>query len=745
LTAYLSVVVVGFVAVGFEKSGGDDNSSSSSVAVDCYCCRRCFSSLPIYYYIVCVCCVFCGESVSFRSSSASVVVRSCPKRKKKEKNFRLFFLSSGCLLAAFFGRRRPPSAAAAACKVFGNPLLTLPRRDNFQSNSATRSSLHSRKKKEKEKKGKDTKMAFVAPQCLDDEDGWGPSSKGYGKEDGETGIEAIMYSPFLKTDKFGRAADWTTSGGKYNRNEQRYQRERELQHQRDFGGGLAQSKQQGGSQQQGGEQEPTSSFNFFENKEEEGSFSLVDTSKGGFQQKKFGGQQRRFQPGGGRGFGRGGRGAQDQSGTLGDQGIGAERERARQMRKQSKKQQQWSTWGFNRNDRSQISYDASVEIKPTWNVVEQIQLSAFAKVTEKIATPTDAPETLKEFGALKSFDKTIDRITPKTERAVKRLTQVSSLNGATASKDPVMVELGKANASTNPNKVTLMTTDTTLAAIMCATRSVFGWDVVITKKENTITFDKRPRGVVDSHTVSETAQEAISDDKDNINGWQKLAEEATLMSAAYSAQVASEEPEVVLGGERKVSVEDAPSGVAYRYRKWQLNEKRDAIVRTEVNGVTESRGQNALLCARALLEYDSKVSQTVDWRAKIETQRGAVIATELKNNSNKLAKWTCCAILAGADLLKLGFVSRVHPKDPHAHSILNTQTFKPKDFAAQINLNYDNMWGALGFIMDVVEKQVDGTYILVKDPNKPQLRMYKVPDDYLTYQFEDQADEELDI
>ena len=668
-----------------------------------------------------------------------------PQKKKKRKKFSSLFLSSGCLLAAFFGRRRPPSAAAAACKVFGNPLLTLPRRDNFQSNSATRSSLHSRKKKEKEKKGKDTKMAFVAPQCLDDEDGWGPSSKGYGKEDGETGIEAIMYSPFLKTDKFGRAADWTTSGGKYNRNEQRYQRERELQHQRDFGGGLAQSKQQGGSQQQGGEQEPTSSFNFFENKEEEGSFSLVDTSKGGFQQKKFGGQQRRFQPGGGRGFGRGGRGAQDQSGTLGDQGIGAERERARQMRKQSKKQQQWSTWGFNRNDRSQISYDASVEIKPTWNVVEQIQLSAFAKVTEKIATPTDAPETLKEFGALKSFDKTIDRITPKTERAVKRLTQVSMLNGATASKDPIMVELGKANASTNPNKVTLMTTDTTLAAIMCATRSVFGWDVVITKKENTITFDKRPRGVVDSHTVSETAQEAISDDKDNINGWQKLAEEATLMSAAYSAQVASEEPEVVLGGERKVSVEDAPSGVAYRYRKWQLNEKRDAIVRTEVNGVTESRGQNALLCARALLEYDSKVSQTVDWRAKIETQRGAVIATELKNNSNKLAKWTCCAILAGADLLKLGFVSRVHPKDPHAHSILNTQTFKPKDFAAQINLNYDNMWGALGFIMDVVEKQVDGTYILVKDPNKPQLRMYKVPDDYLTYQFEDQADEELDI
>ena len=600
-------------------------------------------------------------------------------------------------------------------------------------------SVVAEKQRERERGRETEDMAFVAPQCVDDEDGWGPSKKGYGKEDGDTGVEAIIYSPFLKTDKFGRAADWTTSGGKYNKNEQRYQRERELRHQRDFGGG-AQLKQGG---QQGDEQQPTSSFAFSENKEEEGTFSLVDTSKGGFQHKKFGGHQRRFQPGGGRGFGRG-RDAEDQSGILGDQGIGAERERARQMRKQSKKQQQWSTWGFNKN-KSQVSYDASVEIKPTWNVVEQIQLSSLAKVTEKITTPTDTPETLKEFGSLKTYDKTVDRITPKTERALKRLTQVSRLNGATASKDPVMVELGKENTSKNPNKVTVMTTDTTLASIMCATRSVFGWDVVITKNANTITFDKRPRGVVDSHMVSETAQESVSDDKDNINGVQKLAEEATLMSAAYSAQVASEEPEVVLGEERKVPVEDAPSGVAYRYRKWQLNEKRDAIVRTEVNGVSESRGQNALLCARALLEYDSKVSQTVDWRAKIETQRGAVIATELKNNSNKLAKWTCCAILAGAELLKLGFVSRVHPKDPHAHSILNTQTFKPKDFASQINLNNDNMWGALGFILDIVEKQVDGTYILVKDPNKPQLRMYKVPDDYLTYQFENQADEELDI
>ena len=35
----------------------------------------------------------------------------------------------------------------------------------------------------------------------------------------------------------------------------------------------------------------------------------------------------------------------------------------------------------------------------------------------------------------------------------------------------------------------------------------------------------------------------------------------------------------------------------------------------------------------------------MDWRQKLENQRGAVLATELKNNANKLAKWTAGALV----------------------------------------------------------------------------------------------------
>ena len=63
----------------------------------------------------------------------------------------------------------------------------------------------------------------------------------------------------------------------------------------------------------------------------------------------------------------------------------------------------------------------------------------------------------------------------------------------------------------------------------------------------------------------------------------------------------------------------------------------------------------------------------VDWRHKLETQRGAVLATELKNNANKLAKWTAAALVSGVEIIKLGYVSRAHQRDTRHHVILGTQ------------------------------------------------------------------------
>ena len=95
----------------------------------------------------------------------------------------------------------------------------------------------------------------------------------------------------------------------------------------------------------------------------------------------------------------------------------------------------------------------------------------------------------------------------------------------------------------------------------------------------------------------------------------------------------------------------------------------------------------------------------VDWRQKLDTQRGAVLANELKNNACKLAKWTVQSILAGADNLKFGYVTRYNVKDSSRHVILGTQQFKPVEFGTQINLNMDNAWGVVRCILDLIMAQ----------------------------------------
>ena len=76
---------------------------------------------------------------------------------------------------------------------------------------------------------------------------------------------------------------------------------------------------------------------------------------------------------------------------------------------------------------------------------------------------------------------------------------------------------------------------------MCAARSVYGWDLIVTKKDGVLVMDKRREGSFDLLTVSETAQDPITDDKENINGVHKLSEESTACNFDYAQQVLTEE------------------------------------------------------------------------------------------------------------------------------------------------------------------------------------------------------------
>lgn len=52
----------------------------------------------------------------------------------------------------------------------------------------------------------------------------------------------------------------------------------------------------------------------------------------------------------------------------------------------------------------------------------------------------------------------------------------------------------------------------------------------------------------------------------------------------------------------------------------------------------------------------------------------------------------------------------------------------------------DNAWGILRFIIDTCMKLPEGKYLLLKDPNKPSLLLYDIPDN--TFETDDEEDKD---
>uniref|UniRef100_A0A1J3DZC3 Eukaryotic translation initiation factor 3 subunit D n=1 Tax=Noccaea caerulescens TaxID=107243 RepID=A0A1J3DZC3_NOCCA len=391
----------------------------------------------------------------------------------------------------------------------------------------------------------------------------------------------------------------------------------------------------------------------------------------------------------------------------------AEKDRARRDR----------LYNLNRNNihhqrREAAAFKSSVDIQPEWNMLEQIPFSTFSKLSFTVQEPED----LLLCGGLEYYDRTYDRITPKAERRLERFKQRSFK--VTTSDDLVIRRLAK------EDKATVFATDAILAALMCAPRSVYSWDLVIQRVGNKLFFDKRDGSQLDLLSVHETSQEPLPEAKDDINSAHSLGMEAAFINQNFAQQV------LVKNGKRETFEEPIPNAtegeenasIAYRYRRWKLDDSMYLVARCELQSTVDLNNQKSFLTLNALNEFDPKYSG-VDWRQKLETQRGAVLANELKNNGNKLAKWTAQALLANADMMKIGFVSRVHPRDHFNHVILSILGYKPKDFAGQINLNTNNMWGIVKSIVDLCMKLSEGKYVLVKDPSKPQVRIYEVPAD----------------
>jgi translation initiation factor 3 subunit D len=547
-------------------------------------------------------------------------------------------------------------------------------------------------------------LPYVTPNAIS----WGPPSE----EDlanpnaPSSKFSLLPYAPFGRGDRLGRVADFTGRSNQYN------------------------NHRQGRPARDDNEE-----FQYKVDAQEESTFQLVDTAKA--QQsnarrfvtpaaKRRQHTQRlrqinaRRQQGVGTALqqqnmgGRGGRGGVGGRGGRGSYGRGGR------------------TFG------ARIDRQASVSVQSDWKQVEELDL---AKLTKLLSTTEDVPkeEDIVWCGFLDQYNDAYDKVTARAPVPLKR-NETKEFYPVTTTDDPVLEKLA---IDGNGN---VFITDTILAHLMTCTRSVYPWDLVIQKLPGgTLFFDKRDNSQFDYLTVHETAHAPPTNEAaDSINHPERLGLEATMIHQNFTQQILRKAGRTNLDMPNPFFDEDdndgmEPASVAYRYRKFDLGGNTNLVCRTELHGLIKGK---QYMTAFALNEYVPPSGAVVSWSAKLDSQRGAVLATELKNNSFKLAKWTAQSLLAGADQMKIGFVSRVQPKNAYEHQIMATQFYRPKDFATQITLHETQMWAMVRMFIALVRKQEDGKYVLMRDPNKNVLRLFQVPPGTFEEEEEDEEDAE---
>lgn len=370
-------------------------------------------------------------------------------------------------------------------------------------------------------------------------------------------------------------------------------------------------------------------------------------------------------------------------------------------------------------------FDASINVNPEWgDPVETWEFSKLTKIAESVQFPGEEQEILLECGKVGIYNPEFGRnISAKNPRTlVRTYAQEKTFLKVTTSDDPNLRKF----ASQGLGDVFI--TDSILSAIMAMPRALYSWDLVITKADGKLWFDRRTSRF-EAITVNENATDPPDNNEtDPLNTPQRLSQEAVACQQNFSQQALLKDsfhslPYTSPFASDVNAANHAPVG--YRYVSVPVG-NHTVVLRSEFDAVKKtSSGAIQPVLIKTLNEYDAKV--TGDWRKRIEVQRGGVLATELKNNMFKIQRWALQAVFAGANTIDIGFLSRQQAKDSTAHHILSVQSYSPQEFFSGMNINLNQMWSILNLVIERVNTEEDGKYLLYKEAGVPNVKLYKIP------------------
>ncbi|KAG0681115.1 hypothetical protein C6P40_003865 [Pichia californica] len=525
------------------------------------------------------------------------------------------------------------------------------------------------------------------------ENPWGPSAV----TPDALQFNGVPYAPFIKTDKLGKIADWNS----VKEEEQLPGKNNNLQKRRDVYHAYG-----------------ASAAKLFGAETEEKGFSLVENtaSSGNKQAVLNGHRNRQFQNQTGK--------KTTSTSTPATQASALKKKvgSAAPTKKQpiTKNAAKWggnNKWGNNRwaNDEAKLK-ESSINVEEDWESVAEIEFNKLTKLNLEVPKS----ETLSTNGTIHQYLKKYENNTATPLEPV-----FQSTYNQTSSDDSIL----KNYAKTDSAKVFI--TDAIIAQLMCTPRASASWDIIVTKKNGKIFFDKRPNTF--NLPVNENSSPVEVKESD-INHPAKLElEDIETSNSFISGSLAKNSSK--FSDISPVTLSSAiPKG--YKYVKFNLPNGTSTdddsqgsvpiIVRVSLDAYTYTASSN--LALHSLLQYESN-----DWRTRFNGgAQGNIFVDEVKKNNNKLSQWATECVLGGINQIKLGFITRADPKSNASHLVAGTMTSTIDILCQQLKLSINNGWGIVKSFIDIIEHEGgdnDYRFVIFKTPNSQKVIIYKVPFD----------------
>eukprot|EP01063_Lacrimia_lanifica_P029940 TRINITY_DN466_c0_g1_i1.p1 TRINITY_DN466_c0_g1~~TRINITY_DN466_c0_g1_i1.p1 ORF type:complete len:559 (+),score=286.28 TRINITY_DN466_c0_g1_i1:57-1733(+) len=529
-------------------------------------------------------------------------------------------------------------------------------------------------------------MSFDLPSTFDNPTGWGPPKNDQGLP------FDIPYQPFIKGDRIGQLLYSTKGRG---------------------GGGRGKV-----------------GFYDLPVDDEEKTWTTADYNKPQSRGRSFRARGRWGNQGRGGGVQRGHRGGPGGRGQMGTKP---------KLRKDQ-------NGGFGFRGRRDVHRSASIEVKADWNNVATLPLSDLSKLNEK--PPMNGPsniQTIAEEGEALFWNPFFDKLGPSQPLDVVQM-QRSLEDSSVVESKKIREIAGKMMKEAGAGDVQVYATDAVLATLMAAPKSSVAWDISIERFGNAYFLNWRKGTAVDMWTVNETAQDqplmeeptqASATEEQKLNIQPKLMKELTGLTMNLSQQVLDRKKAVTgKSAVAKAPVPEAceanntkPASVVYRYRSWDLPHKDGepsikVVARTHADGYLER--PRSYFRTFAFLDLSAQTFRP----GLMRKEEGAITAPEIINNGTRLAKQAVVAHLAGCDKVKMAYVARKKADRSQSHSILHFTQYELRDLVKHTGMSFKGMWNILTKIINEVVRckndEMQQKFVLMKDPNKPLLKLYDI-------------------